>query len=98
MPAKDPAAYMRSYRARKRQGKVPTPSFGVSPVHLAALAEPPANDPDVSTVTVRVKDAQLLKLVGLVRAVKVRQGGAPATAPAAMRFALEVAHRALTAD
>ena len=97
MPAKDPAAYMRSYRARKRQGKVPTPSFGISPVHLAALAEPPANDPDVSTVTVRVSDTQLLKLAGLVRAIKAHQG-APATAPAAMRIALEVAHHALTTD
>ena len=85
------AAYMRAWRARKRQGKARAPS---STVDLAAIAEPAAHDPDVSTVIVRISDAQSSKLARIVRAIQARQD-APAKAPDAMRLALEVADRAM---
>ena len=91
------AAYMREYRARQR------PSAGADGVgtgapfdlpDLAALAEPPDDDPDAVTLPVRIDDAQFAKLAAVMRAVEAHHGSR-VTAPAAMRLALEVAHRAI---
>ena len=89
------AVYMREYRARKRAEATTAATVDVQ--DLAALAEPSAADPDVVTLPVRLDDAQFAKLAGLMRAVEARHG-AKVTAPAAMRLAVEVAHRAIVAD
>ena len=98
------ASYMREYRARKRQGagagSATAPGEAAAPFDLpdlAAIAEPPASDADVSAVTVRLTDAQFARLAALMRAVEARHGS-KVTAPVAMRFALEVARRAIVAD
>ena len=101
MPKRDRAQYMREYRARKRPSAGATteaPSEAAAPFDLpdlAALAEPPDDDPDAVTVPVRLDDAQFAKLAAVMRAVGARHGGAKVTAPAAVRFALVVAHRAI---
>ena len=82
------AAYMREYRARRRE---------LAGADGAALAEPPDDDPDAVTLPVRLDDAQFTKLAALMRSIEARHGS-KVTAPAAMRFALEVAHRAIVAE
>ena len=92
MPKRDRAQYMREYRARQRESATTEAPFDLP--DLAAVAEPPDDDPDAVTVPVRLDDAQFAKLAAVMRAVGARHG-AKVTAPAAVRFALEVAHRAI---
>ena len=60
----------------------------------ASIAEPAADDPDVVDLPVRLDDAHFAKLAALMRAVEARHG-ARVKAPAAMRIALDLAHRAI---
>ena len=60
----------------------------------AALDEPPADDPDVVTLPVRLDDAHFATLAALMRALEAHHGSR-VTAPAAMRVALDLAHRAI---
>ena len=99
MPVKDHAAYMRNWRARKRESAgadtAPTVApFDLQDVDLAALAEPPADDPNVIGLPVRLDDAHFAKLAALMRAIEARHGSA-VKAPAAMRVALDLAYRAI---
>ena len=102
-PKRDRAAYMREYRARQRESTGATGADGVTtaaPLDLAALdldasiAEPPADDPDVIDLPLRLDDAHFAKLARLMRAVEAHHGSR-VKAPAAMRVALDLAHRAI---
>ena len=106
MPVKDHAAYMRNWRARRRESTRANGADVVTtaaPFDLAALdlatilAEPPADDPDVVTLPVRLDDGQFAALAALMRAVEAHHGKR-VKAPAAVRVALEVAHRAIVTD
>ena len=91
------AAYMREYRKRQRTGAdsaTAAAPFDFQDVELAAIAEPPAGDPDSVTLTVRIDDAQFAKLAALMRAVEARHGST-VRLDDAMRLAVEVAHRAI---
>ena len=90
------AAYMREYRKRQRTGagSAAAAPFDFQDVELAAIAEPPAGDPDSVTLTVRIDDAQFAKLAALMRAVEARHGST-VRLDDAMRLAVEVAHRAI---
>ena len=101
MPKRDRAEYMRSYRVRKRReaqsATTRTPSEAAAPFDLpdlAAIAEPPDDEPDAITLPVRLSDAQLATLGALMRAVRARYGSR-VMAPDAMRVALDLAHRAI---
>ena len=103
MPVKDHAAYMRNWRARKRESAgadvaATGAPFAFQDVDLAAiLAEPPADDPDVVTLPVRLDDGHFTHLAALMRAIEACHG-ARVKAPAAVRVALEVTHRAIVTD
>ena len=68
MPVKDHAAYMRSYRARKRESAgadgatAALTDIDFDALDLAAIAEPPVDDPDAVTLPVRLSDAQFTRL------------------------------------
>ena len=84
MPKLNRSAYMREYRTRKRwEG------------HLAALAEPWEGEPEEITIPVRLNKAQLARVDALVEAVEA-EFGAELHRPEAVRYALEIAHRAVS--
>ena len=89
---------MREYRARKRreaQGAAATPTGAdLAAIDLAAIAAPPAGEPDAVAVPVWLSDAQFAKVVALMRAARARHGSAVGFDDA-MRLAVEVAHRAI---
>ena len=102
-PRRDRAAYMREYRARRREsagangadGVTTAAPFDFQDIDLAsALDEPAAGDPDVVTLPVRLDDGHFAKLARLMRALEAHHGSR-VTAPAAMRAALKVAHQNL---
>ena len=102
MPKRDRAAYMREYRARQRADDNDSADTGApfdfQDVDLAfAIDEPPADDPDVVTLPVRLDDAHFAKLAAVMRAIEARHGST-VKAPAAMRVALDLAHRAIAAS
>ena len=100
-PKRDRAEYMCEYRARKRTGAgsaaaAPT-GFDLAAMDLAAIAAPPAGDPDAVTPTVRLDDAQFGKVAALMRAARAHHGPAVGFDDA-IRLAVEVAHRAIVGN
>ena len=102
-PKRDRAAYMREYRARQREstgangadGVIPAAPLDLAALDLAAsIAEPAADDPDVVDLPLRLDDAHFARLASLMRALAAHHGSR-VKAPAAMRVALDFAHRAI---
>ena len=93
---------MREYRARQRESAGAEaassagapPGFDLAAIDLAAIAEPPAGDPDAAALTVRLSDAQFAKVGALMRAARARHGSTVGFDDA-IRLAVEVAHRAI---